>query len=128
MASGLLCATFCKVMVQADNLLNQLLGGRWDRIGPGIDMKRIVDSTSRLGAGQSFATNDKNAWLDVGPGKVLRSTEASIFDKKTSQWKQAGVRRWLQRLRVFREALMLFTSLDGRTADSFEFREIYHTM
>ncbi|OAQ71908.1 hypothetical protein VFPPC_12026 [Pochonia chlamydosporia 170] len=101
----------CTVMVQADNLLNQLLGGRWDRIGPGIDMKRIVDSTSRVGAGHSFATNDKNAWLEVGPGKVLRSMEASIFDKKTNQWKQAGVRRWMRWLRVFREALMLLSHI-----------------
>ncbi|KID81895.1 recQ family helicase [Metarhizium guizhouense ARSEF 977] len=101
----------CKVVVQADRLLNQLLGGTWDRIGPGIDMKRIVDSTSRLGAGESFATNEKNAWLDVGPGKVLRSMEASIFDKKTNQWKQAGVKRWTQRLRVFREALMLLSHI-----------------
>jgi hypothetical protein len=70
------------------------IGGPWDRIGPGIDRKRIVDSTSRLGAGKSFAANEKNAWLDVGPGKVLRSMEASIFDKMTNQWKQAGVKRW----------------------------------
>lgn len=97
----------CSLVVKADNLLNQLLGGTWDRIGPGIDMKRIVDSTSRLGAGESFATNEKNAWLDVGPGKVLRSMEASIFDKKTNRWKQAGVRRWLRSLRVFREVSML---------------------
>lgn len=101
----------CKIMVQADDLLNKMLGGTWDRIGPGIDMKRIADSTSRLGAGQSFATNDKNAWLDAGPGKVMRSMEASIFDKKKNQWKQAGVRKWLQRLRVFREQLMLLTHI-----------------
>ncbi|KAK5994713.1 ATP-dependent DNA helicase tlh2-like protein [Cladobotryum mycophilum] len=103
----------CKVTVQADELLNQMLGGTWDRTGPGIDMKRIVDTTVRLGAGQSFVTNEKNGWLDAGPGKVMRSMEASIFDKTTNQWKRAGVRRWMQQLRVFREALMVLVHVWG---------------
>lgn len=32
----------------------------------------IADSMVRLRAGQSFATNPKNDWLEPGPGKVMR--------------------------------------------------------
>lgn len=41
-------------------------------------MGRIVDNMIWLGAGQSFASNPKNNWLESGPAKVIQLMEASI--------------------------------------------------
>jgi hypothetical protein len=43
-----------------------------------IDIDRIVDNIIRLGAGQLFASNLKNKWLEAGPEKVIRLIEVSI--------------------------------------------------
>ncbi len=103
----------CKIVRQADELLDTMLNGAWDRLGPQIDMQRLVDNVIRVGAGQSFATNAKNEWLEPGPGQVLRAMEKAIFSSTTGQWKKSGVRKWLQQLRRFREALMVLVHVWG---------------
>ena len=84
-----------KIVRQANELLDTMLNGAWDRLGPQINMQRLVDNVIRVGAGQSFATNAKNEWLEPGPGQILRAMEKAIFSSTTGQWKKSGVRKWL---------------------------------
>ncbi len=97
---------------ETEGLLDQLTGS-WARLSREVDMGRIADSMMRLGAGQSFATKAKNQWLEPGSGKVLRLVETSLWDAAQNRLKAAGVRRWLRRLRLFREGLLLLVHCWG---------------
>lgn len=77
------------------------------------NMARIKDDLLRLGAGQSFATNVKNEWLEPGPGKVVQLMEKSMWDAARGRWKRPAVRRWLRQLRQFREALVMLVHTWG---------------
>lgn len=99
--------TACKLVADAERLLDGLLAGTWGQASRMLAMGRIADSMGRLGAGQSFLSNAKNQWLDVGPGKVLRLIAPSIWDAARHEWKRRGVTKWLRQLRLFREALLL---------------------
>ncbi|KAK6706732.1 hypothetical protein SNK04_004235 [Fusarium graminearum] len=94
-------------VTEAERLLNGLFGGVWPMVSKKIDMDRIVDNMIRLGAGQSFASNPKNKWLEAGPEKVMRLIEASIWDGARVQWKRQRVRKWLRDLRLLRETLLM---------------------
>ncbi|KFA71004.1 hypothetical protein S40288_10386 [Stachybotrys chartarum IBT 40288] len=103
----------CKLVQDADRLLDQLFGGTWGQVGPTIDLNKISDTVIRLGAGQSFATNEKNAWLDIGPGKIIRANSALLFDSVKCQWKRTNVRKWLQTFRKFLEILFVLVHIWG---------------
>lgn len=87
-------------VTEAEKLLNGLFGGVWQTVSKKIDMGRIIDNIIRLGAGQSFASNPKNKWLEAGPAKVMRLMEASIWDAARVRWKRQRVKRWLRDLRL----------------------------
>jgi len=98
-----------ELVVKGEAILNQLLSSRWSHVSGEIDMERIADSMIRVGAGQSFATNEKNSWLQPGAGKVMRLLGSQIWDGVRSRWKAGAVKQWLRRLRRFREQLLVAT-------------------
>ncbi|KAI3578614.1 hypothetical protein IWW34DRAFT_737753 [Fusarium oxysporum f. sp. albedinis] len=100
-------------VTEAEKLLNGLFGGVWQTVSKKIDMGRIVDNMIRLGAGQSFASNPKNKWLEAGPAKVMRLMEASIWDAARVRWKRQRVKRWLRDLRLLRETLLVLVHTWG---------------
>ncbi|CAI6088681.1 unnamed protein product [Clonostachys chloroleuca] len=100
-------------IIEAHKLLDRLFGGTWEMVSRAVDMNRIADSMVRLGAGQSFATDPRNRWLEAGPAKVMRLMETSIWDSARSRWKRQGVVKWLRRLRLLRETLMLLVHTWG---------------
>ncbi|RSL86277.1 hypothetical protein CDV31_016422, partial [Fusarium ambrosium] len=105
-------------VIEAQRLLDELFGGSWEKVSRKVNMSRIVDNMVRLGAGQSFATNPKNDWLEPGPAKVMRLMESSLWNSARNRWKRQGVEKWLRRLRLLRETLMLlvhtWSGLPGR--------------
>ncbi|OAA73184.1 recQ family helicase [Cordyceps fumosorosea ARSEF 2679] len=101
------------MIVQADTIANQLFRGQWDELSQSILMSRIKDHMARRGTGQSFVHDDRNQWLEPGPGKVLRAIETSVFNPTTATWKYNNVHRWLQRLRRFRELLYAISHIWG---------------
>lgn len=101
----------CKLVMDTEHLLDELFGGLWGQIAPTIDLNRIVDSVTRVGAGQSFATNEKNAWLDVGPGKVIRANSSRLFNEIQNEWKKTNVKKWLQTFCRFTEGSMAMTHI-----------------
>ncbi|VTO81898.1 unnamed protein product, partial [Fusarium graminearum] len=100
-------------VTEAEKLLDKLFGGLWQPVSKKIDMGRIIDNMIRLGAGQSFASNPKNKWLEAGPEKVMRLMEASIWDAARVRWKRQRVKRWLQDLRLLRETLLVLVHTWG---------------
>ncbi|KAK7230149.1 hypothetical protein V2G26_002319 [Clonostachys chloroleuca] len=100
-------------ITEAHKLLDGLFGGTWETVSRAVDINRIADSMVRLGAGQSFATDPRNRWLKAGPAKVMRLIETSIWDSARSRWKRQGVVKWLRRLRLLRETLMLLVHIWG---------------
>lgn len=92
------------LIAETEDLINELFGGQWDSIGPAIDMTRISDSLVLMGAGESFATAKKNQWLEPGFQKVIRTISQSVYDKKRACWKKDGIKKWLHKLRMFRES------------------------
>jgi superfamily II DNA helicase RecQ len=100
-------------VVEAQKLLDQLFGGTWEKVSQKINMGRIADSMVRLGAGQSFATNPKNDWLEPGPAKAMRLMEPSIWDSARNRWKRRGVKKWLRDLRLLREVLIVLVHTWG---------------
>lgn len=100
-------------VVEAQKLLVPLLGGPWEKMRSRIKLGRIIDSMVRLGAGQSFATNPKNKWLEPGPSTVMRQLGTSIWNPRRQVFKREATKRWLRRLRVFREVLMVLVHAWG---------------
>ncbi|KAL6366266.1 hypothetical protein LRP88_00111 [Fusarium phalaenopsidis] len=100
-------------VVEAQKLLDRLFGGTWEKVSQKINMDRIADSMVRLGAGQSFATNPKNDWLEPGPAKAMRLMEPSIWDSARNRWKRRGVKKWLRDLRLLREVLIVLVHTWG---------------
>ncbi|KAF3761218.1 hypothetical protein M406DRAFT_75957 [Cryphonectria parasitica EP155] len=105
--------TACKLVADAEALLDRLLASTWAQARRELAMERIADSIMRLGAGQSFVTNAKNRWLEAGPGKVMQLIGPSVWDAVRNRWKQAGVKKWLRQLQLFREALLLLVHIWG---------------
>lgn len=100
-------------VAEAQKLLDKLFGGLWQKVSRTVDLSRIADNMVRLGAGQSFAANPKNDWLKAGPAKIMGLMEASIWDATRNRWKKQGVKKWLRRLRQFRETLMVLVHTWG---------------
>ncbi|PCD21222.1 hypothetical protein FGRA07_11749 [Fusarium graminearum] len=105
--------TLRDAVTDVEKRLDQLFGGFWQPVSKKINMGRIVDNMIRLGAGQSFASNPKNVWLEPGPAKVIRLIETSIWDSTRVQWKQQRVKRWLRDLKLLREALLVLVHTWG---------------
>ncbi|EYB28035.1 hypothetical protein FG05_30289 [Fusarium graminearum] len=105
--------TLRDAVTDVEKRLDQLFGGFWQPVSKKINMGRIVDNMIRLGAGQSFASNPKNVWLEPGPAKVIRLLETSIWDSTRVQWKQQRVKRWLRDLKLLREALLVLVHTWG---------------
>lgn len=103
----------CLMVAEADDLLNELLGGQWGVMVPSMDMTRISDDMAHKGAGQSFATNQANLWLEPGPNKAVLAARSQLWDERNCRWKRAGMERWLRRLRMFREALLVLVHIWG---------------
>ncbi|EXK77042.1 hypothetical protein FOQG_18233 [Fusarium oxysporum f. sp. raphani 54005] len=100
-------------VTEAEKLLDRLFGGVWQPVSKKIDMGRIIDNMIRLGAGQSFASNPKNNWLEPGPAKVMRLMEASIWDAARARWKRQRIKKWLRDLRLLRETLLVLVHTWG---------------
>ncbi|KAK7583650.1 hypothetical protein V3481_012931 [Fusarium oxysporum f. sp. vasinfectum] len=100
-------------VTEAEKLLDKLFGGVWQPVSKKIDMGRIIDNMIRLGAGQSFASNPKNNWLEPGPAKVMRLMEASIWDAARARWKRHRIKKWLRDLRLLRETLLVLVHTWG---------------
>jgi superfamily II DNA helicase RecQ len=100
-------------VTEAEKLLDKLFGGFWQPVSKKINMGRIVDNMIRLGAGQSFASNPKNKWLEAGPEKVMRLIEASIWDAARARLKRQRVKRWLRDLKLLRETLLVLVHTWG---------------
>ncbi|KAF4421770.1 recQ family helicase [Fusarium austroafricanum] len=105
--------TLRREVIEAQKLLNKLFGGVWHGVSQKIDTGRIADNMIRLGAGQSFASNPKNDWLEPGPAKVMRLMESSIWDAARVRWKQQGVKKWLRSLRLLRQTLLVLVHTWG---------------
>ena len=105
--------TFRNLVAEAEGLLDQMMAGSWVGVGQKLDMGRISDSLVRLGAGQSFATNPKNTWLESGPGKVMRLIGPSLWDAARNRWKLRAGKKWLRWLKLFREVLMVLVHVWG---------------
>ncbi|TVY74984.1 hypothetical protein Focb16_v005470 [Fusarium oxysporum f. sp. cubense] len=100
-------------VTEAEKLLDKLFGGVWQPVSEKIDMGRIIDNMIRLGAGQSFASNPKNNWLEPGPAKVMQLIEASIWDAARARWKRQRIKKWLRDLRLLRETLLVLVHTWG---------------
>jgi hypothetical protein len=113
-------------VIGAEKQLDGLFGGFWQPVSKKINMGRIVDNMIRLGAGQSFASNPKNKWLEAGPAKVMRLIEASIWDAARVRLKRQRVKRWLRDLRLLRETLLVLVhtwgGLPGRGPETITLR------
>jgi superfamily II DNA helicase RecQ len=105
--------TACSIVSEADELLNDLLGGQWGTIVASVNMRRISDDMVRRGAGQSFATNPVNRWLEPGPHKAIVAAGTQLWDARTSRWKSGGIKKWMRQLRLFREALLIAVHIWG---------------
>jgi superfamily II DNA or RNA helicase len=105
--------TFRDLADEAEGLLDQIMAGAWAAVGAKLDMGRIADSSVRLGAGQSFATDARNKWLEPGPAKVMRLAGSSLWDAARSRWKRGPARKRLRWLKLFREALMVLVHAWG---------------
>lgn len=105
--------TFRDLAGEAEDWLDQLMAGTWARVSETLDMGRLADSLVRMGAGNSFATDPKNKWLEPGPGKVMRLSGSALWDGGRNRWKYAAARKWLRRLTLFREALMVLVHVWG---------------
>jgi superfamily II DNA or RNA helicase len=107
-----------RIKWKADQVMQTLFGGQWSTIGPNIDLHSIQDDMTYLGAGQSFATNQANAWLRSGPELAIKAAQSMLFDAGKNEWKSKGVTRWLSNLRQLKGLLMVgkhvWTGMPGR--------------
>jgi hypothetical protein len=85
-------------VVEAQKLLGQLFGGTWEKVSQKINMGRIADSMVRLGAGQSFATNPKNDWLEPGPATQELKTETGPESNGNSIQRKKGANEQVKRI------------------------------
>ena len=98
--------TMCTLVDDTEQLLAKLFAGQWGDVRRGLVLSRIQDSMVRLGAGQSFATQASNAWLQPGPAKVIEPNGPVLWEARRGRWKTTGIRAWLRRLELFRRALL----------------------
>jgi superfamily II DNA helicase RecQ len=98
---------------EAAELLDRLLFGRWAELEREIDVRRIRDDLMKGPAGNSFASNEQNAWLQGGPRKVLALAGDSLWDADAAEWRVGRVKRWLTALREFKMAHMGNTHIWG---------------
>jgi superfamily II DNA or RNA helicase len=95
-----------RLTLSIDRIMNELFGGQWSTIAQTIDMDSIHDDTTFMGAGQSFATNEANAWLRPGSELAIKAAQSTLFDTAANRWKHKGVAKWLGLLRSLKELLM----------------------
>lgn len=98
---------------EAEGFMDEMMNHSWAKVSDRLDMNRISDCTVRLGAGQSFATDPKNEWLEPGPGKVTRLAGPTLWNAAHNRWKLPRVKKWLRLLRQFREAAMVLVHVWG---------------
>ena len=107
-----------RIKLKADQVMQTLFGGQWSTIGPNIDLQSIQDDMTYLGAGQSFATNQANAWLRSGPELAIKAAQSMLFYTGKNEWRSKGVTRWLSNLRQLKGLLMVgkhvWTGMPGR--------------
>ncbi|MBE3098262.1 MAG: DEAD/DEAH box helicase, partial [Planctomycetes bacterium] len=101
------------LVTDAELLLDQLLSRAWEKERGRIDLRRIRDDMARRGAGDSFATRPENEWLGSGPDKVVRLAGSLLWDAQQSRYKLAFIRKWMKRLRRFREQLIVAVHVWG---------------
>lgn len=99
----------------ADKHMSSLFGSHaaWAEARDGLNLERVADSVMRVGAGQSFATNPKNDWLESGPNKIIGLLSSSLWDATSGSWKVHAIVEWQRKLRMLREDLMILTHIWG---------------
>lgn len=105
--------TACGLIDEADRVLDQVLDGAWDQLRTKVALIRIADHFVRVGAGQSFATDARNIWLGPGSRTILDLLGPSLWDDVRGRWKPKRVYSWLQKLRTFREVLLVLVHIWG---------------
>ena len=91
---------------KAEELLDQLLWGVWEKVRETVDLGQIRDDMARRGVGESFATRPENEWLGCGPDKVIGLAGSALWDGRQGVIRTRAAERWARRLRRFREVLM----------------------
>jgi superfamily II DNA helicase RecQ len=86
---------------EAEAVLNELMFGQWEEVERSIDMGRIVDSLMYEGPDKSFATNEKNEWLQPGYHFLAQKSKGRLW-KAGHGWQMKKVATHLRRLKVFK--------------------------
>jgi superfamily II DNA helicase RecQ len=86
---------------EAEAVLDELMFGQWEEMEGSIEMDRIVDSLMYEGPDRSFATNEKNAWLQPGHHFLAQKSKGTLW-KTGHGWQVKKVAAYLRRLKVFK--------------------------
>ncbi|KAH7012637.1 uncharacterized protein B0I36DRAFT_221660, partial [Microdochium trichocladiopsis] len=101
------------ISTDAEELLDQLMFGEWVPLSQIVVLRRITDSLSFEGPGASFATHEKNSWLEPGFRKLVGPGIAQLWDDEVGNFRMAQVQQWLNQLQSFRQALLVSTHTWG---------------
>ena len=80
-------------------LLDELMFGPWAEVQSRIDLMRIRDSLVHEGSGASFATDERNAWLDPGYRFLLRRCQGQLCTRGGGTWHMQPVLAHLRTLK-----------------------------
>ena len=80
-------------------LLDELMFGPWAEVQSRIDLMRIQDSLVHEGNGASFATDERNAWLDPGYRFLLRRCQGQLCTRGGGTWHMQPVLAHLRTLK-----------------------------
>ncbi|KAK1992555.1 hypothetical protein LX36DRAFT_715276 [Colletotrichum falcatum] len=86
-----------KPRAAAEAALEELMRGGWAEAREQLTLDKIVDTLVFEGAGRSFATHEKNAWLRPGPQKLAEACRGGLWDARLAQWRRDGVLAWLSK-------------------------------
>ncbi|TIC89733.1 hypothetical protein CH35J_012761 [Colletotrichum higginsianum] len=79
----------------AEAAMEELMRGGWAEAREALTLDWVVDTALFEGAGQSFATNEANSWLQLGPQRLAELCWGSLWDARLEKWRQDGVLGWL---------------------------------
>ncbi len=96
-----------------ESRLDELVFGSWRAFRQTIEMNRIVDSLLFEGPGRSFATDQRNSWLQPGFHRLAHLGRSALWDVRRRCWHRGRVATYLARLHSFKEILLVNTHIWG---------------
>jgi hypothetical protein len=86
---------------EAEGLLDRLMFGGWKEVQGLIEMHRIVDTLMFEGPGRSFATDERNDWLQPGHRLLAERGQPTLWRRGGRGWRMGKVAEYLNRVKAF---------------------------